>query len=239
MLSTVTGQAPSLSLQTSQEISGESLGLPAEASGPSRLPNLDQPRAKRDWTSRGVRRGSEASAREDTALEPKSRWGCWRHITTLHSRESRNPRTPEGTSLIPPTHTHTLWPPPLPRLVCGGSGQYKHTRAALFPMPNFSLKNFSVPSQYDRESPGFRAGTHGAHSPPRAALGVRGCGSAPGCPHRTAVAPGARAAHGPRASAERLVRLAGAHRCRVPSAAWPGGGRLGSEPAARSLALNW
>lgn len=25
----------------------------------------------------------------------------------------------------------------------------------------------------------------------------------------------------------------------VPAAAWPGGGRLGSEPAARSLALNW
>lgn len=41
MLSTVTGQAPSLSLQTSQEISGESLGLPAEASGPARLPSLD------------------------------------------------------------------------------------------------------------------------------------------------------------------------------------------------------
>lgn len=139
---------------------------------------------------------------------------------------------PEGTSLIPtlatPTPTPSLW-----------ALKGANTRAAPFPEPNFSLKNSPVPSQDERGSPGARAGSHGAHSPPGAALGVPGGGSAPLCPPRPAAAPGARAAHGPRASAERPARLLRAHRGSAPAPARPGGGKHGSEPAARSLALNW
>lgn len=150
--------------------------------------------------------------------------GTHHHAPPPGSRGIRGPPRAQVSSLT------LANPTPTSRVRVRG---YKQTRAALFPVPNFHLKNFSVPSQYNR------AGTLGEHSPPRAALGVRGCGSAPGCPHLTAAAPGARGAHGPRASAERPVRLTGAHGCPAPAAAWPGGGRLGSEPAARSPALNW
>lgn len=58
---------------------------------------------------------------------------------------------PRGHKSHPPTPTLAI-PTPTPSL--RGFRGYKHTRAALFPMPNFSLKNFSVPSQYDGGSPG-------------------------------------------------------------------------------------
>lgn len=85
--------------------------------------------------------------------------------------------------------------------------QGKNTRAAPFPEPNFALKNFPVQTQGDRGSPGSWARPHQAHSPHRTALGVSEGGSALLCPHRPAATPGARAAHGPRASTERPERL--------------------------------
>ncbi|MEJ1270870.1 hypothetical protein NN561_001699 [Cricetulus griseus] len=169
MLSTVTGQTPSLSLQTSQEISGESLRLPAESSVPPHLPNMDPPRAERDRTGKGSGGGVWRRARPGRYRPGAEEWRCWKHIRALHSRELRNPTTPEGTSLATSTpHSKSV----------GLQGE--NTRAAPCPEPNFALKNLPVRSRDGQGSPGAREPeqdrTGHTHLPARR--------SGPGCAQR-------------------------------------------------------
>lgn len=162
MLSTVTGQTPSLSLQTSQEISGKSLRLPAESSVPATSTPQPRPasgRTGQDWE--GVRRGSGGQrARDDTVPEPKS--GDAESTSRCPAPGSSGIRRPRGHKSGHP-HPHSK----------SAGLQGENTRAASFPEPNFALKNFPVQSQDGRGSPGAGAAPHRAHSPPRAALRVR------------------------------------------------------------------
>lgn len=181
MLSTVTRQAPSLSLQTFQEISGETLLLQAQGFQRSPLA-LASPHPAGFGTEGREREGrlaeqpGRAEATEDAAQERRaemlaaSRWAplaagqVWGNPSPLRGPQGRKSRVATSAAAVPKR-----------QLCCGAGGG----RRLYFPCSLTFSKNFPSRSSMGREkprrpgrlsNPAGRAAP-GGNSPPRAALG--------------------------------------------------------------------
>lgn len=207
MLSTVTRPAPSLSLQTCQEISGETRLLQARAPGGARGP----PRAPgRDGEGRLAEQPGRAwvqdpSAREDALQEEGAEM-------LAASRQSPPPRATFGESQwvqrFPRAQVRSpLQPLPTPN-ANSARGLGVGAPALFSLLPKLVPTNFPARPPWEGEAKALQEarhprGTRGEDSPPRAALGAPASGRDSEAPHRgprAAAAPGGSVAHGLRGS---------------------------------------
>lgn len=187
MLSTVTRQAPSLSLQTFQEISEETLLLQAEGfqRSPLALASPDPPPAsgqrgkgrglaagRATWTRRGSGEGStqeDANQEQRAEMLAPSRWAP--PAASQVWEISASSEAPEGTSPVATSAT------PVPkRQLCWELGK---GASSAFPVAQLSPKQLPSRSSMPRDAgrPGRSCtpaggAARGGDSPPRAALGA-------------------------------------------------------------------
>lgn len=250
MLSTVTRQAPSLSLQTFQEISGETPLLQAQGFQWSPLaPASPDPRRLRDregpdGEGRLAEQPGPAGAQERPGkmLLKSQEQRCSPQVAGHLSPRAVSGEIPAGSGPPKGASPVATSATPVPkRQPCWGVGG---GRRLYFPCSLTFSKNFPSLSSTGREKP-RRPGrlSHptgraapGGNSPParRSVLRLGLKGSAQRAPRRGCSGSWGRSWSSGSARRDARARLSGA-----PDGSGPGGCKHGSEPEARALALNW
>lgn len=245
MLSTVTRQAPSLSLQTFQEISGETLLLQAQgfqwsplalaSPDPRRLRDREGP----DGEGRLAEQPGPAGAQERPGKMPlqSKEQRCSPQVAGRLSPRAISGEIPAGSGPPEGASPVATSASPVPkRHLCWGDGG---GRRLYFPCSLTFSKNFPSLSSTGREKP-RRPGRLSRRVETHLPRGARFCGWGSKAPHRgprAAAALGVGAAHRrPGAPAEMPARGSPVRRTAPVLAA---SCKRGSEPEARSLALNW